>query len=64
MTTTRSYRKAMSMEAAREELVRNSGTQFDPKVVGALLAVIREERVVVGPDALDVGSPAPAHSST
>ena len=64
MTTTRSYRKAMSMEAAREELIRNAGTQFDPRVVDALLAVIREERVVVGPDALDVGSPAPAHSTT
>jgi putative nucleotidyltransferase with HDIG domain len=64
MTTTRSYRKAMSMEAAREELVRNSGSQFDPTVVVALLAVIREEGVVLGPDALDVGSPARAHSTT
>jgi HD-GYP domain-containing protein (c-di-GMP phosphodiesterase class II) len=64
MTTTRTYRKAMSMEAAREELVRNSGTQFDPDVVTALLAVIHEEHVVVGPDAVDVASPAPAHSVT
>src|SRR4051794_31871395 len=63
MTTTRSYRKAMSLEAAREELVRNSGTQFDPKVVDALLAIVREEQVAVGP-ALDAGSPAPAHSAT
>jgi HD-GYP domain-containing protein (c-di-GMP phosphodiesterase class II) len=54
----------MSMEAAREELVRNSGTQFDPDVVTALLAVIHEEHVVVGPDAVDVASPAPAHSVT
>src|SRR4051812_14711688 len=63
MTTTRSYRKAMSLESAREELVRNSGTQFDPQVVDALLAIVREEQVAVGP-ALDAGSPAPAHSAT
>jgi HD-GYP domain-containing protein (c-di-GMP phosphodiesterase class II) len=61
MTTTRSYRRAMSMEAAREELVRNSGTQFDPRVVEALLEVIRSENVVVGPNAVDVPAPAPAH---
>jgi HD-GYP domain-containing protein (c-di-GMP phosphodiesterase class II) len=64
MTTTRSYRKAMSMEAAREELLRNQGTQFDPNVVDALLAVIREQRIVVGPDALDAEAPARAHSAS
>jgi polar amino acid transport system substrate-binding protein len=64
MTTTRSYRRAMSMEAAREELLRNQGTQFDPRVVDALLAVIREEQVVIGPDAVDVGSTPRAHSTT
>jgi HD-GYP domain-containing protein (c-di-GMP phosphodiesterase class II) len=54
MTTTRSYRKAMSMESAREELVRNSGSQFDPKVVAALLEVIDEENVVLGPNAVEL----------
>jgi HD-GYP domain-containing protein (c-di-GMP phosphodiesterase class II) len=49
MTTTRSYRRAMSMAAALDELRRNSGTQFDPKVVQALLDVIRAEGVVVRP---------------
>ena len=39
MTTTRSYRAAMSTEEAREELVQNRGTQFDPDVVDAILAV-------------------------
>jgi HD-GYP domain-containing protein (c-di-GMP phosphodiesterase class II) len=39
MTTTRSYRAAMSAKEAREELVRNRGTQFDPNVVDAILAV-------------------------
>jgi HD-GYP domain-containing protein (c-di-GMP phosphodiesterase class II) len=65
MTTTRSYRRAMSLEAAREELVRNSGTQFDPQVVEALLVVIDQEQVVVTPPvpALHLGPPAPAHSA-
>src|SRR4051794_12524524 len=54
MTTTRSYRKAMSMESAREELVRNLGSQFDPKVVAALLEVIDEENVVLGPNAVEL----------
>ena len=39
MTTDRSYRKALSTSAAIAELLRNRGTQFDPQVVDALLAV-------------------------
>jgi putative nucleotidyltransferase with HDIG domain len=39
MTTTRSYRKAMAPTDARAELLRCAGTQFDPTVVRALLAV-------------------------
>jgi putative nucleotidyltransferase with HDIG domain len=38
MTSDRSYRKAMSVEAAETELRANSGTQFRPEVVEALLA--------------------------
>jgi HD-GYP domain-containing protein (c-di-GMP phosphodiesterase class II) len=37
MTTTRSYRAAMSHTQARAELELNRGTQFDPDVVGAIL---------------------------
>jgi HD-GYP domain-containing protein (c-di-GMP phosphodiesterase class II) len=40
MTTTRSYRKAMPISDAVAELRRCSGTQFDPEVVSALLAVV------------------------
>jgi putative nucleotidyltransferase with HDIG domain len=40
MTTTRPYRKAMPADVAAAELVRCSGTQFDPTVVDALLAVV------------------------
>jgi HD-GYP domain-containing protein (c-di-GMP phosphodiesterase class II) len=42
MTTTRSYRAAMSLADARAELERNRGTQFDPRVVDAILALTRE----------------------
>ena len=40
MTTTRSYRTAMSQADAIAELRRCSETQFDPAAVDALLAVI------------------------
>jgi HD-GYP domain-containing protein (c-di-GMP phosphodiesterase class II) len=40
MTTTRPYRQAMEPAAAAAELVRCSGSQFDPVVVEALLAVV------------------------
>jgi HD-GYP domain-containing protein (c-di-GMP phosphodiesterase class II) len=36
----RSYRRALSHEAARAELRRCAGTQFDPAVVDALVAVL------------------------
>jgi putative nucleotidyltransferase with HDIG domain len=39
MTTDRSYRKALSLEVAVAELRNNAGTQFDPDVVEALVAV-------------------------
>lgn len=37
ITSTRSYKKPMSAEAAREELLRCAGAQFDPTVVRAML---------------------------
>jgi HD-GYP domain-containing protein (c-di-GMP phosphodiesterase class II) len=40
MTTTRSYRKALPVSHAVDELRRCSGTQFDPAVIDALLAVV------------------------
>jgi putative nucleotidyltransferase with HDIG domain len=39
MTTDRSYRKALSLEVAVAELRNNAGTQFDPGVVEALVAI-------------------------
>jgi HD-GYP domain-containing protein (c-di-GMP phosphodiesterase class II) len=42
MTTDRPYRAAMTREAAVAELRENTGTQFDPKVVGALINVVEQ----------------------
>jgi putative nucleotidyltransferase with HDIG domain len=44
MTTNRPYRQAMSPEAAVSELRGNSGTQFEPRVVEALVAVVEADR--------------------
>jgi HD-GYP domain-containing protein (c-di-GMP phosphodiesterase class II) len=55
MTTTRSYRKALTVSHAVEELRRCSGTQFDPAVVDALLAVVGDPGWT-----LTVREPAPA----
>jgi diguanylate cyclase (GGDEF)-like protein len=43
MTTDRVYRKCMAPGDARAELVRCAGTQFDPHVIDALLAVLTQE---------------------
>ncbi|MFY9265244.1 MAG: HD-GYP domain-containing protein [Solirubrobacterales bacterium] len=40
MTTDRPYRASLGAEVARNELVRCVGTQFDPRVVNALLGVL------------------------
>lgn len=39
MTAARPYRKSISVSAARQELVKCSGTQFDPMVVRAFLNI-------------------------
>jgi HD-GYP domain-containing protein (c-di-GMP phosphodiesterase class II) len=44
MTTDRSYRPARSVAEAVGELRRNAGTQFDPRVVEALVATVTRPR--------------------
>ncbi len=44
MTTDRSYRKALPLEVAIGELHKNSGTQFAPDVVTALVAVVTRDQ--------------------
>jgi len=43
MTTDRSYRKALTWEQAKTELLTNAGTQFDPDVVNAFIALIEKD---------------------
>jgi HD-GYP domain-containing protein (c-di-GMP phosphodiesterase class II) len=58
MTAVRSYSKPMKREAALAELVRCAGTQFDPVVVRALLAVPhRRLLLAMGPTAWLAGLP-------
>jgi putative nucleotidyltransferase with HDIG domain len=54
MTTTRSYREAMPVTAAAAEIRRCTGTQFDPRVADALLAIVLD-----APDAGAVRAPVP-----
>ncbi|MBI3661734.1 MAG: HD domain-containing protein [Acidobacteria bacterium] len=46
MTSDRPYRRALPLEAAREEIKRESGRQFDPEVVRAFLSI--PEEVLIG----------------
>lgn len=48
ITSKRSYKKAMSAEAARAELVRCSGSQFDPEIVRAFLNASLGRQASVG----------------
>lgn len=47
MTSDRPYRKALSQQAAREEIRKFSGTQFDPDVVQAFLAIPEDEWMTI-----------------
>ena len=54
MTTHRSYRAAMTIDAALAELRRCSGTQFDPAVVTTLVKVVEVDEVRWGARAAPV----------
>lgn len=47
MTTTRPYRRAMSVDEARVELERGSGTQFWPEAIDAFMTIAIEDLDVV-----------------
>jgi putative nucleotidyltransferase with HDIG domain len=65
MTTTRSYRRAMPQAVAVAELVENAGTQFDPRVVDALLQAVQVAPAVGGREAgAVVGEPTARRSNS
>ncbi|MDQ2915077.1 MAG: HD domain-containing protein [Chloroflexota bacterium] len=51
MTSDRPYRRAMSVKDARVEVARCRGTQFDPEVVDAFVAVPVERLTAISDDA-------------
>jgi HD-GYP domain-containing protein (c-di-GMP phosphodiesterase class II) len=53
MRTDRTYRKALSHETAVSQMHANTGTQFDPAVVRALLATVAEETPTPAPVAVE-----------
>ena len=60
MCTDRPYRKALSYEVARSELISASGTQLDPKLIDALLELVAAEAPaprLISPDG--AGAPQP-----
>jgi diguanylate cyclase (GGDEF)-like protein len=60
MTADRVYREALSEDAARSELLRCAGTQFDPVVVAAFMRSMREEERLV-PAEVAHGQEDPGH---
>ncbi len=64
MTSDRPYRQALAFDAAKEEIVRLAGIQFDPLVVTAFLAEEPTLRDMValkcGPDGLRIAATFPA----
>jgi putative nucleotidyltransferase with HDIG domain len=48
MTTTRSYRSALPLRAAIQEIERNAGRQFDPAAAKAFVKLIAEGQIEIG----------------
>lgn len=66
ITSDRPYRQALSFDAARDEVLRQSGTQFDPQAVALFLAEESTLREMVGlkcgaPDIPEIFREPPGH---
>lgn len=52
MTSTRSYRKRMTLETAIDQLKKNKGTQFDPDIVDVFLDCLDKYGVITSMDCI------------
>jgi len=52
MTSTRSYRRRMTLETAVEQLKKNKGTQFDPRVVDVFLDCLDKYGIITSMDCI------------
>ena len=43
MTSNRSYRQYMPQDKVREEIEKNTGTQFDPKVAKCMISIMESD---------------------
>ncbi len=59
MVRRRPYRRPLPPERVEAEIRRHAGTQFDPRVVDAFLAVLREEGMLSPPEAGGAAAPEP-----
>lgn len=59
MTSSRSYRKALSNEIAKEEIAKNSGTQFDPNIAKVMVNILenKEEEIFKIQKTISCGEP-------
>ncbi len=48
MNSNRVYRKKLTKEDILEEIEKNKGKQFDPKIADVVLDLIRDEKIKVG----------------
>src|SRR2546423_932471 len=60
MASDRAYRKSLRIEEILAEFRKESGQQFDPRVVDVMLELIEQERPEVKTQAQESGQPAPA----
>lgn len=44
MTSNRSYRQYLPQDVVREEIIKNSGIQFDPKIAQCMVDIINEDK--------------------
>jgi len=47
MTSPRAYRNALTLEKTKAQLIKNTGVQFDEKMVRTLLELIKAKEIIL-----------------